>query len=140
MRVVYMTLYKALAFILLVFCSCTHGAEAFPLWDNVEPVSEYAKRVKLPPTQTLDLGDGVKLELVLIPAGKFMMGTPENEKPFVGQLMLGVSASLILITLFVVLIRAWKRKQRPQVMLAAMLVLTLVSSVGVWGGYVGSMR
>ena len=33
----------------------------------------------LMPTKTLDLGNGVKLELVLIPAGKFVMGTPEPE-------------------------------------------------------------
>jgi formylglycine-generating enzyme required for sulfatase activity len=29
---------------------------------------------------TLDLGRGVKLEMVLIPAGEFMMGTPDSEK------------------------------------------------------------
>ena len=28
------------------------------------------------PTITLDLGDGITLEAVLIPAGKFLMGSP----------------------------------------------------------------
>jgi RNA polymerase sigma factor (sigma-70 family) len=56
------------------------GKESFPLWDGKEPVSEYAKRVGLEPEMTLDLGDGVKMEFVLIPAGKFVMGSPEDEK------------------------------------------------------------
>lgn len=30
-------------------------------------------------TVTLDLGDGVKLEMVYVPAGEFMMGSPESE-------------------------------------------------------------
>ncbi len=33
----------------------------------------------LPKTQTFDLGNGVNLEMVLIPAGTFMMGSPESE-------------------------------------------------------------
>ena len=48
-----------------------------PLWDGSESVAEYAKKVNLPATQTLDLGNGIKMEMVLIPAGKFMMGMPE---------------------------------------------------------------
>jgi formylglycine-generating enzyme required for sulfatase activity len=40
----------------------------------------YARRAGVDPTKTLDLGSGVKLELVLIPAGKFLMGTPETEE------------------------------------------------------------
>jgi len=49
-------------------------AAEHPLWDG-EPIEEYAKKAGLPPTKTLDLGEGVKMEFVIIPAGKFMMGT-----------------------------------------------------------------
>lgn len=51
----------------------------FPLWDGKETVADYAKRTKLEPTLTLDLGDGVKWEGVLIPAGTFVMGSPKGE-------------------------------------------------------------
>jgi formylglycine-generating enzyme required for sulfatase activity len=50
------------------------------LWDGKETVAEYAKQVGLDPIVTLDLGDGVKMKFVLIPAGNFMMGSPPDEK------------------------------------------------------------
>jgi len=61
-----------------VFCLATvsHGAE---LWNGKETVAEYAQRARLEPTLTLDLGDGVKWEGVLIPAGAFVMGSPPGE-------------------------------------------------------------
>ena len=59
--------------------------QPWPLWDGRESVADCAKRVNLPATQTLDLGNGVNLELVLIPAGKFVMGTPEPEEPKEGR-------------------------------------------------------
>ena len=109
-------------------------AHAFPLWDGHEPVSDYAKRVDLPPTQSLDLGNGVKLELVLIPAGKFIMGTPEPEKPIVGQAMVGICGGILLVEMMMLLIHSWKKRKRPQFSMAFMLVITFVASLGVWGG------
>src|SRR5471030_1840199 len=90
--------------LLLMLSSVTLAGEpapAYPLWDGQESVADYAKRVNLPPTQTLDLGNNVKLELVLIPAGKFLMGTPEptpvdeegfRKKIIVGQALFAASA------------------------------------------------
>jgi formylglycine-generating enzyme required for sulfatase activity len=55
-------------------------AKVYPQWDGKESVAAYAKRAGLEPEMTLDLVDGVKMEFVLIPAGKFVMGSPDDEK------------------------------------------------------------
>ena len=39
-----------------------------------------AQKVKPEKTEVIDLGKGVKLEMVLVPEGKFKMGSPESEK------------------------------------------------------------
>ena len=39
-----------------------------------------AKRLNVPMVMEEDMGNGVKIKLVLIPAGSFMMGSPETEK------------------------------------------------------------
>jgi formylglycine-generating enzyme required for sulfatase activity len=51
----------------------------FPQRDGKETVADYAKRVKVEPTLTLDLGGNVKWEGMLIPAGSFLMGSPPGE-------------------------------------------------------------
>jgi formylglycine-generating enzyme required for sulfatase activity len=58
-----------------------HSADPAPLWDGHESVAAYAQRAHLEPTKTLDLGNGVTMELVLIPAGQFVMGTEAPVKP-----------------------------------------------------------
>jgi formylglycine-generating enzyme required for sulfatase activity len=55
------------------------AGKAFPLWDGKETIAAYAKRTKLPPALTLDLGGGVKWEGGLIPPGTFVMGSPKGE-------------------------------------------------------------
>src|SRR5579872_5122353 len=82
---------------------------AYPLWNGSEAVTEYARRANLPPAQTLDLGNGVKLELVLIPAGKFIMGTPDPEKPALGQTMVGISGGVLLVAMVMLLVRARRK-------------------------------
>jgi formylglycine-generating enzyme required for sulfatase activity len=52
---------------------------AYPMWDGKESVADYGKRAKLAPTLTLDLGEGVRWEGVLVPAGAFVLGSPPGE-------------------------------------------------------------
>ena len=112
----------------------TAPTPAYPLWDGHESVADYAMRSGLPPTRTLDLGGGVKMELVLIPAGKFIMGTPEYEKSVVGQTMVGISGSVLFAVMLLLLVRARMKRRRLQFSMAFMLLMTFVASVGVWGG------
>ena len=122
-------------------------SHAFQLWDGQEPVAEYAKRVNLPPVRRFDLGNGVNMEMVLIPAGKFTMGTPEHEKPEVGQTILGISGGILLLLVLNILARAWKKRRqphasnpekrigfRPQFSLSYLLLMTFVASFCVMGG------
>ena len=75
-----------LLFFLTVAGSLEAGepAPAYPLWDGQESVADYARRINLPATETLDLGNGVKMELVLIPAartGGFFNGLTQSSRP-----------------------------------------------------------
>ena len=119
------------------------SAPSYPLWDNHESVADYAKRANLPPTKTLDLGNGVKMELVLIPAGKFMMGTPEptpvdeegfRNKIITGQALMAFGIGVLLLLLGAVIVQAIRNRRRPNFSLARLLAMTAMASIAVLSG------
>ena len=109
--------------------------QQWPLWDGHESVAEYAKKAGLEPTLALDLGNGVKLDLVLIPAGKFTMGTPKPESPEIGGAILSVAGLAALILIAVPLARAVRQRRRPQFSLRWLILLVAVLGVAEYGAF-----
>lgn len=135
---------RLLPLLLLLALPAVYSAEpAYPLWDGHESVADYAKKVNLPPTKTLDLGNDVKMELVLIPAGKFVMGVAEpnpveetrfRRQIFIAEVAAAVSVALMLFVLAKVVVRSVRSRRRPQISLALLLIFTLAGGGGLSSG------
>ncbi len=118
-------------------------SRTYPLWDGRESVAEYAQRAHLPATKSLDLPGAVKLDLVLVPAGKFVMGmaepTPLDESKFhqnivIGKACLAASGTALLVMLLVVACRAIRNRRGPQLSLGRLTLITLVTGGCVLSG------
>ena len=133
---------RPLAFLLLLALTA-HPAPAaeppaaptWPLWDGQESVEQYGKRAGLEANKTLDLGNGIKMEMVLVPAGKFVMGTEEPESPWIGGAVLAVGGLVALVLIAVPLVRALRQRRRPQFSLRWLILLVMALGVGQYGGF-----
>jgi len=111
------------------------SAREWPLWDGKETVASYAARVKLPATKAIDLGNNLTLELVLIPPGKFMMGSQDLAQSYgtieeaIGMMILG---AILTVVLFVLLRMNYRKNQRRHFSLGWLVLLTF--TVGLFFG------
>ena len=111
----------ALACLIATAFAAETPAPTWPLWDGYESVEQYARRVNL--------------ELVLIPAGKFVMGTPEPESPWIGGSVLGIAGLIVLALAARILWRAFRQRRRPQFSLRWLIFVVLVVGVAQYGGF-----
>ena len=131
----------AVTMLTMIVTSACAAERTYPLWDGSESVADYAKRVILPPTKTLELGDGIKMELVLIPAGTFKMGTPEPQldeaeyytKIVIAKWLLATGSGMLLVLVGTILVRALRSRGRLKFSLARLVAMTATMAFAVMG-------
>lgn len=128
---------------MVLACASAAAAEAAPLWDGQESIAEYAKRIGVPPTKSVDLGGDVTMEFVLVPAGRFRLGTPEPSEPDWAasqwridkwKIVFFAGICLLIVLLFTVLYKLVFQRKRPQLSLIRFIGVTVAVAVILMGG------
>ncbi|HLX63509.1 MAG TPA: formylglycine-generating enzyme family protein [Planctomycetota bacterium] len=107
----------------------------FPLYEKGETIESYARRASLDARKSVDLGEGVALEAVLIPAAKFSMGSRPPQ-----QANITIAGSQVLIAIGVICVLALimnlfrkPRGRRKSFSLSWLLLITIASGLIVAG-------
>jgi len=139
-----------LGVILLIFCPSLNGEQPklenprnltkiYPLWKEEENVRDYAARTGVSAEFDLELPDGKKIEMVLIPAGRFIMGIPKPVSPPIslsyGLIVSAIGLAVIIAVLGRIMWMAIARKTRPQFSLR-LFILIIFALSGLTGGIV----
>jgi formylglycine-generating enzyme required for sulfatase activity len=121
--------------LILFNCYFTSATEAiYPFWDGEESIVAYGQRAGLEPTMTINLGNNVTMEFVLIPAGKFIMGRPEPESPWIGGTIAAIGAFFVGIMSGYVAIRSIRRR-RFQFSLRWLIGIVFALAIVQFGGF-----
>ena len=110
----------------------TAGLAAFILLLSMSSNAAGAEPAAAAAGTTLDIGDGVAIELVSIPAGKFEMGAVETvpESPMVGFSIMAAGCGLAVAIVFFILGRSMLSQERPRFSLGALLLGVLALGAG----------
>lgn len=110
-------------------------AEHWPYWDGLETPEAYAKRAGLQAEISISLGNGSSIELKLIPAGSYVMGTSQprrtNVSGAVAQEAMWSALSIGLVGLFLALfstatVMAFKSRKTLQLSIIRLVFYSLV--------------
>lgn len=112
-------------------------APSWPMWEPGESIEAYAKRAGLEPAQSFDLGNGETLEVVLLPAGSYRMGTPPPEEPpdrwYYGWAIMFLGLIFLVSFVTLVIARVYHKKAKLQLSLRHLLLVLLSLAVAMMG-------
>jgi len=129
--------------LLLCVVFWAHGAscaESWPQWDCTDTPESYATSVGLPYIKQVRISEQCTLDFVLIPAGRFEMGTREatecaKDWPLT-ELVVGISGCLgVLLLILVLYVRGKHAAARFQFGLRGLIFATVFAALGL-GGFI----
>lgn len=104
---------------------------------NDEAVEAQSADNEMPNSVDIDLGEGISLQMCLVPSGQCWVGyrPPEPLKPSVFPWLVGGISVLLLLSFAVALTaKAWQKKTRPQWSLGNQIAGIVVAGLVLWSG------